>query len=258
MKRSPTNTIESCRATEARAGMPFEVPAGLALLAALAWPMGTLAQSPFKPVEGHRYTEVIDPKLKVSSHLVVGLSLAQRAHCDKIDILLPSIPRPGSRLRVELDSPSGQFHGEGLFDVEPSDSGWTALNLAEVRDGSSKLPADLAVEELSISARLLAGRSERQLLARRSVECAGAGDPKRLRLHVNSRRSPQVMVRGASDHPAVKCNPVTSRSVKRFDTICEIDRDRLGPATGGALRLTLLRQDGFAMEPTELELPGAW
>jgi hypothetical protein len=142
--------------------------------------------------------------------------------------------------------------------VEPAEPGWTILNLAEVRDGSSKLPADIAVEELSISARLLSGQGERQLLTRRSNVCPGAETTTRLRLHVNSRRSPQVMVRGASEGPAVKCSPVASPSVKRFDTVCEIDRSQLGPPKGGVLRLTLLRQDGFAMEPTVLELPAAW
>jgi hypothetical protein len=206
----------------------------------------------FQAVPGQEYREVVDPKRPVSGHAIVGLSLVGGAPGRLLNVYLAEPVRPGTPLRVELDSPDGRFHGSGLFDGSAPGGAWVPVTLLP-DDQPTRRPADLADDELAVSVRTVDADGRHP--ARSLVASWATPDPRSatLRLHVNSRRA-TMQVRGRAGGERRACRKVRSASTVRFDTVCEIPVAELEPLGDGRHRLTLLRRDGFASEPMQVEV----
>lgn len=229
-------------------GVSLWRPRVSAWLLALAGPC--MAQ--FVAVPGQEYREVVNPTRPVSGHAVVGLSLAGGTPGRQLNVYLAEAVQRGTPLRVELDSPDGRFHGSGLFDGAAPAGSWVAVTL--LPDGQpSQRPQGLPAEELAVSVRSVS--SDGTTVLRPLLASWAQSDPRAgtLRLQVNSRRA-KMQVRGRAGSDVRACKPVRSASTVRFDTVCEMPVSELEVLEGGVHRLTLLRRDGFAVEPLQVEV----
>lgn len=237
-----------------------------ALAAAVCAPAASIAQQTlFKPVSGHEYREVIDPKHPVSGHTVVGAVLMtggvplkeRQLRGNTLWFYVAQPLKPSDHIRVDLDSPDGRFHGTGMWQpVQPTEAGrWVHLPLP-VKQGELRRP-ELPEGHLAVSVRVFAGgqsASPRRLAAVLDTQDKDAPSlqNKEIWLQVNARRA-QMIVRGKAGASAVKCEPVASASLVRFDTLCKIPASHVDNVQG-RYRLTLLRRDGFSYTPETVEL----
>jgi len=171
----------------------------------------------------------------------------------------------GDSIRVDLDSPDGRFHGTGMWEVRsPLPAGrWQPLPLP-LQENELRRP-ELPEGHLAVSVRVFAdGKSAApRLLAavltkigkdrdkNKDMEPALRG--REVWLQINARRA-QMLVRGKPGESPKTCEPVASASVVRFDTLCKIDAAQMERTAEGRYRFTLLRRDGFAFQPEQVEL----
>jgi hypothetical protein len=228
-------------------------------LSALLLPGAAAAQ--FKPLSGHEYRETIDPRRKVSGHMVVGVSLVDaRIEHDLEDLQFDSrqlrvnlagLPA-GSQIRVDLESPDGRFHGTGMWQLESPGGGWQTLTLLDKGEPRRpRLPrGHLAISVLAFEASK--GASPRVVLASLlpQEDLKGTDESRALWIQVNGRRG-KVVVLGEGG--AVPCEPVASASVVRFDTVCKIRVSQLR-RKGQAYVVKLQRRDGFARDTQDIEV----
>ena len=107
-------------------------------------------------------------------------------------------------------------------------------------------PGDLPAGELSVAATLVAGDAQRQnrmVPVRWADAPRSDGDSPLLRLFVNSRRAEKVTASAGPGTRSVECKRVSARSVRRYDTICELDLPRR-PAESGPHSVTVTRRGG--------------
>ncbi len=237
-------------------------------LAVLALAAAGSAGAQFRPLSGHEYREVMNPKHMVSGHLVVGLSLVDKQRATpledvqlssrKISIYVAEGLKADEQIRVDLDSPDGRFHGTGVWQLEaPVDGGrWVELTLLQGKDPPQR--PRLQGGHLAVSVRIIEpGKSAAPRLVLASLvppdELAAHNDQRELWLQINARRA-QMEVRGASGHKPLRCERVASASAVRFDTLCKIAVAQLEKGDGNHYKLTLLRRDGFAVQPYTVEL----
>lgn len=218
------------------------------------------ALAQFKPLSGHEYREVNDPKRQVSGQMVVGMSVVDRAQVQQLEatqresrtlrVNLPKDLPASARIRVDLDSPDGKFHGTGVWQLERAEAGWAELTLLE--KGQPQRPR-LGSGHLAVSVQAFGpdpAASPRTLLASLAPQDSLKGDTgtRELWLQVNSRRG-QIMVKGSG--AAQKCERVDSPSVVRFDTLCKIALSEVAGADN-RIALKLIRRDGFASEAKDV------
>ncbi len=208
------------------------------------------AQSQFTEMPGHPYREVVDRRLPTSGEAsVIGMSLVGGDYGRELHVFLAD-PLPSAQLRVDVETPDGSFHGTGLFSGSTSVPGWVTLTLLS-KERVSQKPAGLRPEEVAVAVRLVAapGTVPRLLLA-----AWKRADPSSavLRVQVNSRRA-RTFVRGSASAQPAECQRVQSASRRLFDFVCDIRVADLD-VIGGKRRLTLLRSDGFAVEPQHVDV----
>jgi hypothetical protein len=242
---------------------------------AVWWSMGHLAialgsmlwmpagQAQLRPVAGHEYRETIDPKRPVSGHLVVGISLVDRARVAlleeaqfasrKLSVNLKGVPA-NAQLRVDLDSPDGKFHGTGMWLLERGAGDWAELTLLD-KDQPRRPRLQGGYLAISVVAQGGGVSAPRPLLASLDSKdtLTAAGDGHEIWLQVNSRRG-QMSVRGRSGTPPAKCERLASASVVRFDTLCKLPVGLLDRQADGRHQLTLIRRDGFEVETQQVDL----
>ena len=205
------------------------------VLAAAALAGGPAVAADFKPMPGHAYNAVVDPKRPVSGHMVVGMSFGRGDYGTRLQAYLPGQPgQPGKStvLRIDIDSPDGRFLGTGLFVSDAPRAGWNSIELLSDAAKATPPPSDLPRGELSVAATLVAGDAQRQnkmVPVKWADASRGDGETPLLRLYVNSRRAEKVTVSAGAGARAVDCQRVTARSVRRYDTICELELPRLAP-----------------------------
>lgn len=240
-------------------GKSHRVPCIL-LVAALGGglPYGSRAANSvdFKPVPGHSYVALVDPKRPVSGHMVVGMSFGRGVYGPLLEAYLPNPSAKGTKLRIDIDSPDGRFLGTGLFVSDAPKKGWNTIELLPESSGSIVKPSDHDSSELSISVTLVSGvpQWQNKLVPVRWAQAPrSSGDSPLLRLFINSRRAEKVMVSGADGAFPGVCRRVTARSVRRFDTICELDLPRAQPGSDRR-SVTVTRVDGFDSEPQTLDI----
>jgi len=225
-----------------------------AALAAVALAGGPAIAADFQPMPGHAYNAVIDPKRPVSGHMVVGMSFGRGDYGTRLQAYLPGQPGKGTVLRIDIDSPDGRFLGTGLFVSDAPRAGWNSIELLSDAAKATPPPSDLPRGELSVAATLVAGDAQRQnkMVRVEGADAArGDGETRLLRLYVNSRRAEKVTVSAGAR--AVDCQRVTARSVRRYDTICELELPKL--AAGSDKRsVTVTRVDGFDNESQTLDI----
>lgn len=243
--------------------MPFAVrtrghgpllPYLLAAMAALAG--GAAVAADFQPMPGHAYNAVVDPKRPVSGHMVVGMSFGRGDYGTRLQAYLPGQPGKGTVLRIDIDSPDGRFLGTGLFVSDAPRSGWNSIELLSDAAKPTPPPSDLPRGELSVAVTLVAGDAQRQnkMVPVKWADAArGDGETPLLRLYVNSRRAEKVTVSAGPLGRAVDCQRVTARSVRRYDTICELELPRLAPGSDKRA-VTVTRVDGFDSESQTLDI----
>lgn len=218
---------------------------------------GTLAfAADFAPVPGHAYNAVVDPKRQVSGHMVVGMSLGGGEYGPKLQAWLPRQLGKGTILRIDIDTPDGRFLGTGLFSSDTPRAGWNTIELLSGGAKAPPPPGDLPAGELSVAATLVAGDAQRQnrmVPVRWADAPRSDGDSPLLRLFVNSRRAEKVTASAGPGTRSVECKRVSARSVRRYDTICELDLPRR-PAESGPHSVTVTRVDGFDSESQTLEV----
>lgn len=220
-------------------------------------------QAQLRPVVGHEYRETIDPKRPVSGHLVVGISLIDKARVDqleeaqfasrKLSVNLKGVPA-NAQLRVDLDSPDGKFHGTGMWLLERGAGDWAELTLLD-KDQPRRPRLQGGYLAISVVAQGGGVSEPRALLASLDPKTvlAAAGDGREIWLQVNSRRG-QMSVRGRNGTPTAKCDRLASASVVRFDTLCKLPVGLLDRQADGRHRLTLIRRDGFEVETQQIDL----
>lgn len=228
--------------------------------------MAAPASAQFRPLKGHEYREVVDPKHNVSGHLVVGLTVvdpqrtaqleAIQLKGRKISIYVAGELNAKEQIRVDVDSPDGRFHGTGMWEIEEPvrAPGWVELTLLP-DDAPTRRPP-LQGGHLAVSVRLVRpgpGTGPQLVLASllpRDVVAAHGGE-RELWVQVNARRA-QMMVRGTGE--AKPCERVTSASAVRFDALCKIAVSQLEKDAANVYRMTLLRRDGFGFQSHEVRL----
>ena len=224
------------------------------VLAAVALAGGSAVAADFQPMPGHAYNAVIDPKRPVSGHMVVGMSFGRGDYCTRLQAYLPGQPGKGTVLRIDIDSPDGRFLGTGLFVSDAPRAGWNSIELLSDAAKATPPPSDLPRGELSVAATLVAGDAQRQnkMVPVKWADAArGDGETPLLRLYVNSRRAEKVTVSAGAR--AVDCQRVTARSVRRYDTICELELPKLAPGSDKR-SVTVTRVDGFDNESQTLDI----
>jgi hypothetical protein len=208
------------------------------------------AWSQFQAVPKHEYREVIDPKRPVSGHSVVGMSLVGGTYGRTLNVYIAE-PIEKVELRVDVESPDGRLHGTALFRGSANKADWYGLTLMD-EDPSRKGPDDARYGELALAVRVVSagGKALPPTLLPASWEQPPPRGQTLLQLQVNSRRA-EMFVRGRGD--TRKCRRAASASWVRFDAICEMPIDDL-VVKDGRHSLTLLRRDGFAIEPLTVEV----
>jgi hypothetical protein len=226
------------------------------VVAAVALAGDVAVAADFQPMPGHAYNAVVDPKRPVSGHMVVGMSFGRGDYGTRLQAYLPGQPGKGTVLRIDIDSPDGRFLGTGLFVSDAPRSGWNSIELLSDAAKPVPPPSDLPRGELSVAATLVAGDAQRQnkmVPVRWADASRGDGETPLLRLYVNSRRAEKVTVSAGAGARAVDCQRVTARSVRRYDTICELELPRLPPGSDKRA-VTVTRVDGFDNESQTLEI----
>ncbi|NWG73965.1 MAG: hypothetical protein HXY24_05070 [Rubrivivax sp.] len=213
------------------------------------------ASAQFAPVPDRGYRESVDAKRPVSGHAIVGMSVRGGAPGDTLYVYTPMALVDGTMLRIDLETPDGRFHGSGLYSGRAGAQAWTKVALLPA-GSRPRAPADVPADQIALQVRIVsadAPMAQQSLLAT-WIDPATQSDPVVLRLHVNSRRAQQMLVRVRDSQPATPCQRLSSPSTVRYDTICEVPLADIGASGSGLHRLVLLRRDGFATESLPFEL----
>jgi hypothetical protein len=219
---------------------------GAGLFALIA--VGEVLAGPFTPVTGQEYREVIDPPTQVQGQAVVGTALVGvQSQVGAQSLYARAKTSFIGQVRVSLTTADGRLRGDGAFQGEAREGEWIELEL-KPKDGKRLRPNPLAPERVAVSVRYVENGSsvEQPMVAAWEVPSATA-TAATLRLYVNSRRAPEMLV-AVKGRPPEMCRRAPDKSTVRFDMLCELP---LASVVGSKGRLTLVRRDGFE----ELEQP---
>lgn len=219
---------------------------GAGLFALIA--VGEVLAGPFAPVTGQEYREVIDPPTQVQGQAVVGTALVGvQSQVGAQSLYARAKTSFVGQVRVSLTTADGRLRGDGAFQGEAREGEWIELKL-EPKDGKRLRPNPLAPERVAVSVRYVENGSsvEQPMVAAWEVPSATA-TAATLRLYVNSRRAPEMLVMVKGRQPQL-CRRAPDKSTVRFDMLCELP---LASVVGSKGKVTLVRRDGFE----ELEQP---
>jgi hypothetical protein len=203
---------------------------------------------PFTPVAGQEYREVADPPTQVQGQAVVGAALVGVQSQVGAQFLYARAKTSFiGQVRVSLTTADGRLRGDGAFRGEAREGEWIELKL-DPKDGKRLRPNPLAPERVAVSVRYVeeGSTAEQPLVAAWEVPAAPATSAT-LRLYVNSRRAPEMLVTVRGRQPEL-CRRAPDKSTVRFDMLCELP---LSSVIGSKGKVTLVRRDGFE----ELEQP---
>ncbi|WP_421887700.1 hypothetical protein [Methylibium sp.] len=219
---------------------------GAGLFALIA--VGEVLAGPFTPVTGQEYREVIDPPTQVQGQAVVGTALVGvQSQVGAQSLYARAKTSFIGQVRVSLTTADGRLRGDGAFQGEAREGEWIELEL-KPKDGKRLRPNPLAPERVAVSVRYVENGSsvEQPMVAAWEVPSATA-TAATLRLYVNSRRAPEMLVMVKGRQPQL-CRRAPDKSTVRFDMLCELP---LSSVVGSKGKVTLVRRDGF----DELEQP---